>query len=113
MSQLPLTLLGRRVSLQPDLGASSADLVLGGPPVLPGVLVPDTPETKTNNQLLRTLQTMASTPATQMSKHSHPDPVYEPSDFHTATHVYVRVDKPENLGQKFQGPFEILKRPGL
>ena len=42
MSQLPLTLLGRRVSLQPDLGCSSADLVLGGPPVLPGVVVPDT-----------------------------------------------------------------------
>ena len=44
MQQLPLTLLGRRVSLQPDLGASPADLVLGGGPVLPGVLVPDVTE---------------------------------------------------------------------
>ena len=110
MSQLPLTLLGRRVALQPDLGTSAADLTLGGAPVLPGVLVPDTPESQTNHELLRTLQTKAATPATPMSKHSPPDPIHEPAGFHQATHVYVRVDKPGSLGQKFQGPFLIVQR---
>ena len=33
MTQLPFTLLGRRVALQPDLGASPADYVLGTAPV--------------------------------------------------------------------------------
>ena len=78
---------------------------------MPGVLVPDTPESQTNHELLRTLQTKAATPATPMSKHSPPDPIHEPAGFHQATHVYVRVDKPGSLGQKFQGPFLIVQRP--
>ena len=111
MSQLPLTLLGRRVSLQPELEASPSDLVLGGGVTLPGVLVPDHPTKQTNQQLLVNLQQNAAKPAVQMSRHSAPEEVVEPKDFQSATHVYVRVDKPENLGQKFQGPFPIIKRP--
>ena len=113
MSQLPLTLLGRRVALQPDLGVSSADLVMGGAPVLPGILVPDTPESKNKNdqELLYDLRKNAAKPATPMSKHSKPDEVVETEDFKKATHVYVRVDKPDNLGQRFQGPFQIRSRP--
>ena len=38
MLQLPFTLLGRRVAVQPDLQASSADFVLGASPVLPGIV---------------------------------------------------------------------------
>ena len=111
MSQLPFTLLGRRVALQEDLGASPADLTLGGAPVLPGVLIPDTPTTQTNHELLTTLQQKAAEPAVPMSRHCDPEVVNEPKDFNTATHVYIRVDKPENLGQKFQGPFVIVDRP--
>ena len=38
----------------------------------------------------------------------------EPVDIqHTeyATHVYVKIDNPKNLGSKFEGPYEILERP--
>ena len=60
---------------------------------------------------IKTLQQNAAQPAVQMSRHSAPEEINEPKDFHNATHMYVRVDKPENLGQKFQGPFPIIKRP--
>ena len=61
--------------------------------------------------LLKTLQTKTSQPAIPMSHHSKPEDINEPADFKTATHVYVRVDKPDNLGNKFQGPFVIVSRP--
>ena len=113
MKQLPFTLLGRRVALQPDLGTSAAELTLGGSPVLPRVVVPDldSSEIKTNHELLKTLQTKASSPTVPMSRHSGPPTVYEPADFHKATHVYIKIDNPNNLGQKWQGPFIIVDRP--
>merc|ERR1712242_233894 len=39
MDILPWMILGRNTTYQPDLGASPADLVLGGCPRLPGDLV--------------------------------------------------------------------------
>ena len=60
MQQLPLTLLGRRVSLIPDINASPAQMTLGADPMIPGILVPDQiePEKQTNpHELLKTVQT--------------------------------------------------------
>ena len=58
MQQLPLTLLGRRVALQEDMGASPAQLTLGGTPVIPGILVPSSESEKEEkpHELLKTLQ---------------------------------------------------------
>ena len=113
MDFLPYVLLGKKVTYQPDLGTSAAELTLGGSPVLPGVVVPDVnpSERKSNHELLKTLQTKASVPAVPMSRHSGPPEVYEPPDFHSATHVYIKIDKPNNLGEKWQGPFIIVDRP--
>ena len=33
------------------------------------------------------------------------------SETEDATHVYVKVDKPESLAEKFEGPYRILSRP--
>ena len=100
------------MALQQDLGTSAAELTLRGSPVLPSVVVPDSTEKETSmHQLLKTLQTKTSQPAIPMSHHSKPEDINEPADFKTATHVYVRVDKPDNLGNKFQGPFVIVSRP--
>ena len=46
-----------------------------------------------------------------MSRHSQPEPTYMPTDAINATHVYIKVDKPDNLGVKYQGPFLIKSRP--
>ena len=58
MDQLPLTLLGRRVSLHEDMQASPAQLTLGGGnPVIPGVMVPDSFAAKDNDhELLKSLK---------------------------------------------------------
>ena len=112
MSQLPLTMLGRRVSLQPDMGASPAQMTLGGDPLIPGVLVPDTPENKNEeHDLLPEIQARLDRPVVPMSRHNAEPTTYVPKDFYSATHVYVRVDNPENLGQKYVGPHEIVDRP--
>ena len=115
MQQLPFTLLGRRVSLQPDLGASPSDLTLGGPVLLPGVLVPDeankTIPSHDSHDLLKTVQSNISTPAVQMSRHGPEPEVFEPKDFHSASHVYLKVESPENLGKSYIGPFPIISRP--
>ena len=89
MQQLPFTLLGRRVSLQPDLNASPSDLTLGGGVVIPGVMVPDENSETKPHQLLKQVQTNVSRPAVQMSHHGPEQTMVEPSDFHTATHVYI------------------------
>ena len=112
MEQLPLTLLGRRVALNPDMQASPAQLALGGDPIIPGVLVPDSPESKTSShQLLKTIQQNVDNPPVPMSRHKQPEENYVPTDFNQATHVYVKIDQPANLGQKYVGPHVIVDRP--
>ena len=112
MEQLPLTLLGRRVALNPDMQASPAQLTLGGDPLIPGVLIPNSPENVQNShELLKTIQQNVDRPAVPMSRHSKPEENYVPSDFETATHVYVKIDQPNNLGQKYVGPHIIVDRP--
>ena len=111
MLQLPFTLLGRRVALQPDLQASSADFVLGASPVLPGVIFDDKVGQDDPHALLQTLQHNADRPAVPMSRHCQPDQPYMPEETENATHVYIEVGHPENLGMKFMGPFLIVDRP--
>ena len=98
MLQLPFTLLGRRVALQPDLQASSADFVLGASPVLPGVVIDDHKGQDDPHLLLQTLQEKAERPAVPMSRHCAPDEEYMPEETVNATHVYIEVGHPDNMG---------------
>ena len=69
------------------------------------------PEAETNNhELLKTLEMNAARPSIPMSSHNIKT-TYTPKNFHEATHVYVRIENPENLGCKYSGPFEIVDRP--
>ena len=112
MQQLPLTLLGRRVSLQEDMGASSAQLVFGADPIIPGVLVPDEPERKEDiHELLKTVQMSSDNKAVPMSDHSKPYEYYVPKNLQEADYVYVKLDNPTNLGAKYVGPHAIVDRP--
>ena len=72
MQRLPFTLLGKRISYQPDLDASSADLVLGTSVHVPGALVgdPGPPLTRSEiHKLLNTLHQRAAIPMKPMSRH--------------------------------------------
>ena len=54
----------RRIALQKDLGTSPAELVLGVPPAVPGVLVPDEASAKMSDiQLLNFMQQKAASTA--------------------------------------------------
>ena len=99
MQQLPLTLLGRRVSLHEDMNASPAQLTLGGDPVIPGVLMPDhNPEKQTNyHQLLQQIQASVDTPAVPTSSHAKEKTTYIPKEFESATHVYVEARQREDM----------------
>merc|ERR1711994_100990 len=64
-----------------------------------------------HHELLKTLQVQAAQPPIQMSRHRPQNQEYMPNITSTATHVYVQIEKPENLGQKYLGPFPIVDRP--
>ena len=111
MLQLPFTLLGLRASLQPDLGASPSDMTTGSSPLLPGVMVDDQQGEENDHQLLQTLKKLDAEPPIPMSRHRPQDDVYMPPATKTATHVYIKVENPTGLSNKWQGPFPIVKRP--
>ena len=46
-----------------------------------------------------------------MSRHRPPDVIHMPPETKSASHVYVKFEKQNNLGQKLIGPFPIIDRP--
>ena len=87
-------------------------LTLGASPAIPGIVIPSyETEEMENHELLKTLQTNAAKPPIEMSRHRAPDTTYFPNYVKDATHVYVQLDKPNNLGQKYLGPFPIVGKP--
>ena len=113
MQRLPFTLLGKRISYQPDLDASSAELVLGVTPTIPGALIGQAPSlTKSEiHKLLNTLHQKAARPQKPMSRHNNDPHIYMPEETKNATHVYVRLDKGNPLAPRFARPFPIVSRP--
>ena len=112
MDILPWTILGRNTTYQPDLGASPADLVLGGCPRLPGDLVAGgDPSAADLEELHRKLQMNASREPVQTSHHREV-PTYWPASAANATHVYLRKHKPTPLGGQYDGPLPIEEKIG-
>ena len=112
MDILPWTILGRNTTYQPDLGASPADLVLGGCPRLPGDLVAGgDPSAADLEELHRKLQMNASREPVQTNHHREV-PTYWPASAANATHVYLRKHKPTPLGGQYDGPLPIIERIG-
>ena len=113
MSRLPWILLARRAAYQTDIETTSAELVMGSNPVLPGDMHPDLDLSHSENlqQLVEGLKTNAAKPAQQTSAHREP-PVHVPEGLDQVTHVRVRRAKPGPLGHAFEGPFKIVERQG-
>ena len=109
---LPWVMLGRRVSYQPNLDASAAQMVLNMSPRIPGQLLGHPGPPLSNAQvkaLLDQLYRMADRQPVQTSgKRSFLD-IHDKTE--DVTHVYVKVDKPESLCPKFEGPYKVLNRP--
>ena len=111
MSALPWVLLGKRVQVQPDLNTSAAQLCFGKSLDLPGQLLshPGAPLTNVQTKsLLEELYKLSARPALQTSA------TVEPLDIsytNKATHVYVKVDNPQGLSSRFEGPYPIVSRP--
>ena len=110
MEALPWTLLGRHTAYQPDLKASAADLVFGGPLRLPGDLLVQS-DTLPVADLLDGIRQKLARPAVPPSHHQNL-PVTLPKDTSTATHVFVLDGKPSPLGPPYKGPFQIVERLG-
>ena len=111
MSALPWVLLGKRVQVQPDLDTSAAELVFGKSLLIPGQLLghPGAPLTNLQTKtLLEGLYKLAARPAIQTST------VTDPIDLswtEKAKYVYVKVDEPQGLAPRFEGPYCIVSRP--
>ena len=108
-SALPLVMLGRRTSYVPELGTSPAEVVLGQMPRVPGDLLETNGQTLA--QLLQDIRTNAATPPVQTSHHRQITP-YLPKEAETATHVYMKIGKPKQLGPLYEGPYKIVQRIG-
>ena len=100
---LPWVMLGKRVSFQPHLDASAAQMVLGMSPRIPGELLghPGPPLNSSQlKALLDQLYKLADRPPVQTSGDRLKLDIEE--KVRNATHVYVRVDKPASLCPKLQ-----------
>ena len=114
MARLPWVLLGRRTAYQQEVDSTSAELVLGANPTIPGDMVgePGPPlESKQLRTLLDALRAQAASPAQQMSSHRIP-PTNEPSNMDKITHVRVKRHKLGPLQHSYEGPFRIVERMG-
>ena len=113
LDHLPFILLGKRVALQPDIGASPSELTFGKNVRIPGQLLvdPGAPPTELElQQLLHKVRNNTNRPAVQPSRHNKPEPPLPgiPLDI---THVYTRQHKAQGLQTPYEGPFPIVERP--
>ena len=95
VSRLPWVLLGRRTAYQPELDSTSAELVFGTTPAVPGDIIgdPGSPLSMTQiKSLLEELRAMAAQPAKPTSAHRSM-PVNIPRNLEKVTHVRVKKAK--------------------
>ena len=110
MEALPWIVLNRRTVFQPALNASSAELVLGSCPMIPGDLAHPGDALDIPNLLKKLRMNAAKEPAP--TRHNKTIPVNWPKSAQTCTHVWVRRGKSAPLGPPMKGPCEIIERLG-
>ena len=113
LDYLPFILLGKRVALQPDVGASPSELTFGKNVRIPGQLLmdPGAPPTEMElHQILSNVRNNTNKFPVQPSNHSKPEPEL-PGLPIEVTHVYTRQHKAVGLQAPYEGPFLIVDRP--
>ena len=112
MSVLPWTLLSRRTSYHSELQATPSEVVFGENPAVPGDLAgADLPADPNLPALLDRVRANAQRPPAQTTIRRTPQ-VYYPPSTDTATHVYLRNQKPTPLSPMRDGPYQIIERLG-
>ena len=107
---LPWVLLSRRVALQPEVGTSTAKMLLGVDPVVPGQLVGHENPLMSNNDLkglVKHLEAATDVPGREMTNHSKKKEEFMPITTENATHVYLKQENPTGLLPKFTGPMKL------
>ena len=105
-------LLGRRVALQPDIGASASEMVFGTNVRIPGQILYDPGEIETPeslNLLLQDVREKTNRVIHQPSRHNPPEKAF-PQIPDNATHAYTRQHQTSGLQAPFEGPFRIVER---
>ena len=113
MDVLPFVLLGRRVALQPDIGASASELTFGTTVRIPGQILydpGDLPEGPRLKELLQQVKTSTAERIHQTSRHNPPEPAFK-SIPENITHVYTKQHQTKGLQAPYEGPFLIDSRP--
>ena len=113
LDQLPFVLLGKRVTLQPDIGASPCELAMGMNVRIPGQILRspgDIPSDQELRELLGQVRSNTANPPMPTSNHSKPEDKL-PDIPSNVTHVYTRQHKATGLQCPYEGPFPIVERP--
>ena len=111
MDYLPLVILGKNTSLQPDIGASPSELSLGLNVRIPGQLLSDPGEAESAADLkllLSDIRNKTNVPVSQPSHHTSKEKPLPgiPKD---ATHAYTKQHQTTGLQPSYEGPFLIKK----
>ena len=113
LDHLPFVLLGKRVALQPDIGASPSELAFGMNVRIPGQVLYDPGEIPSElelQEILRKVRTNTNRNAMQPSAHVKKEDEL-PEIPLNVTHVYTRQHKATGLQTPYEGPFRIASRP--
>ena len=113
VDQLPWIMLGLRVAVKDDLGASAAEMVYGETlAVLGDVIQTDGPQEPTNLHLQQLRRRVADLRPIPTSAHiMKSGNVHVPSDLLSAEYVFIRQDKVKRpLQQPYKGPFRVLAK---
>ena len=113
MDYLPFVLLGKRVAMQPDIGASPSQMTFGVNPRIPGQILHDPGEVEDEESLQKLLcqvRNKTQIIATQPSRHNPPQTAL-PGIPEGVTQAYTRQHQRTGLQAPFEGPFDIHSRP--
>ncbi|XP_064486125.1 uncharacterized protein LOC135398670 [Ornithodoros turicata] len=108
---LPLILLHLIASLKPDLGCSSAELVLGTTLRLPADLIVQQPPTPAPAHYASLLSDVFRSLAATPPRYPHSRPTHVPSALATSTHVFVQLPAPRRcLQSPYAGLYRVVTR---
>lgn len=111
VDNLPMIMLGLRVSFKPDLKTTPTELVYGTTIRIPGEFFEESRSNKPQSEILVDLRkSMEAIKPTQTSNHAKATAFVDPN-LQSCTHVFVRNDSIRaSVTPPYEGPFEVIER---
>lgn len=108
---LPTVLLGLRVAIKEDIGASMSELVYGVNIRIPGELFDESKSSISEREFVQQLRQQFSSIRPVMASDHSSKSTFVFKDLKTCTKVFVRTDSVKTpFQQSFTGPFDVKKR---